>query len=94
MATLFGKTSVALIAIAFASLSTQAPAAVGVIGSRSCGKWVEYRSTKDSLSEIAIRNWIAGFLSGIAIGTNKDVLMKIDPSSVVSQRFSEEGELI
>ena len=80
MATFFEKKSIALVAIALTTLSTQAPA-VTVRGARSCGEWVEHRQEK-TMSTLATEAWVVGFLSGIAIVRDKDFLKETDAPSI------------
>jgi hypothetical protein len=54
----------------FALLSVATPSwAVEIRGSRSCGKWVKDREEK-GWSGPANQTWLAGYLSGLAVGAN------------------------
>lgn len=47
--------------------------AIASLGTRSCGDWVKNVQEKGIL-EAAQKNWLTGFLTGLAFGTDKDVL--------------------
>lgn len=55
--------------------------AVTVMGSRSCGEWVEARKT-GGYSEIAVQGWLGGYLSGLAVESGRDILASTDLSSL------------
>jgi hypothetical protein len=49
--------------------------ALRIMGDMSCGDWVDHHSTSSPDIQAAIQNnWVAGYLSGIAVGLNTDIL--------------------
>ncbi len=54
---------------------------IEVRGSRSCGDWVSTRPVR-SIETIAVETWLVGYLSGLAIGTNKDFIKGTDNPSI------------
>lgn len=57
---------------------------IRVIGARSCNAWAKDRDDELSWPAIANRNWLMGFLSGVAIGANRDMLKDADILSLVA----------
>lgn len=58
---------------------------IHIKGVASCGIWVKDRTEKiqSPLIWMVDQSWLLGFLSGMAIGTSKDVLKGIDSASIV-----------
>lgn len=54
---------------------------VTILGITSCGNWVKARSEKDTL-ELVYRAWLHGYLSGIAVESEKDLLDATDSESL------------
>ena len=61
--------------------STYARTNVWIKSLRSCGNWVEQRKT-DDINLVGTRSWLLGFLSGLAVGFNKDFLEGIDDDQI------------
>lgn len=57
-------------------LVTDAAFAVKVRGVPSCGKWVKDREEMEVFRTTAITNWLVGYLSGLAVGLNKEFFHK------------------
>ena len=60
-------------------------AATGVVlrgGSSSCGQWVQDRRA-DGKPEDSSRFWLMGYMSGLARGTDKDILKDTDSASII-----------
>ena len=55
--------------------------ALDVRGGMSCGEWVKDIGSKDAMP-ILMRSWLLAFMSGMAYGTNTDVLQGTDNESV------------
>ena len=55
--------------------------AVTVMGNRSCGNWIEGRQT-GGISDVAASAWLVGYLSGLAVESNKDILASADGPSL------------
>ncbi|RYH67703.1 MAG: hypothetical protein EON54_03810 [Alcaligenaceae bacterium] len=71
-----------LIAIGLASAMACGNAlAVIVMGAVPCGVWVKDRTEK-GWNETADRSWLTGFLSGLAIESEKDVLRTVNAESI------------
>jgi hypothetical protein len=70
-------------AFLFLALATAVPPAQAVIvrGMPSCGTWVQTRQAGD-MASIGNRLWLIGFLSGVAAGTQKDLLKTTDNDSI------------
>jgi len=64
-----------LVAVALL-LVTDTAFAVNVRGVPSCGKWVKDRQERDVLTTTALTNWLVGYLSGLAIGLDKEFFHK------------------
>lgn len=53
--------------------------AVEVRGMCSCGTWIQEKKTNAShISQL----WLLGFMSGLAVGLEKDIIKKTDNSSI------------
>jgi len=52
---------------------------VTIKGSRSCGTWIQDRKINDAIDS---ETWVIGYLSGIAVSYNKDILRNSDNSSL------------
>lgn len=68
-----------LITIIFCSLNANASAVTVIGGNISCGKWVEARKQN---SGAYYQEYFLGFLSGLAMGLNKDFLINMDMESI------------
>ena len=68
--------AVASLCFGLAVSSTQA---VQTRGSRSCGIWI---NSKGGPQEVANETWFIGYLSGIAVASNKDFLHGTDNESL------------
>jgi hypothetical protein len=55
--------------------------ALTTIGDRSCGQWVG--RTKSPLDRIGAENWLMGFMTGLAVDSQKDVLAEPDGDSLI-----------
>lgn len=69
----------ALVGLTLNQASFDVKAEVTVRGMGSCGKWVQTKGTSARLSPEA---WVVGFISGIALGTNVDLLKSNDNESL------------
>lgn len=56
-------------------------APVTIFGARSCGAWLKNKST-GGMAATAQNGWLAGYMSGLAIGMNSDALDKTDLDSM------------
>jgi hypothetical protein len=73
---------IAVVAACLSSAVTDADAVI-VGGARSCGSWMEsHNSGESSWTGIAAESWVMGYLSGLAVGKNKNFLDGIDSSSL------------
>jgi hypothetical protein len=74
------KQCVLILVLLFGLVSTHSVGApIDSIGARSCGQWVEARTTCQNVSAEA---WLVGFLSGLADGMNKNFLVDADADSL------------
>ena len=75
------KKSVAFIVCALLVASTYA---VTVRGVRSCGKWIAAHPIPPSVSadSLAQESWLVGYLSGVSVESNVDVLKNVDNESI------------
>ncbi|RYH67704.1 MAG: hypothetical protein EON54_03815 [Alcaligenaceae bacterium] len=71
-----------LAAATFSLYSATASAEVMHLGVRSCGQWVKARSAKGPAA-MYYENWVAGYMSGLAAGTDKDFLNGMDEDSIM-----------
>jgi hypothetical protein len=71
----------AFFGVVLAFAITQTTHAITVRGLRSCGIWVEEES-KDSPGRMGNQTWLIGYISGLAIGTGKDVLKGTENTSL------------
>lgn len=55
--------------------------AVTVMGARSCGTWIEARKS-GGISELASEAWIIGYLTGLSVESDKDILASTDANSI------------
>ena len=69
---------IALVTLPFVN-SVQAE--VEVRGARSCGSWIESRK-EDGWPSRTAQAWLVGFLSGMALESDKDVLLGTDNLSI------------
>jgi len=54
---------------------------ITVMGSRSCGQWAAV-SGDPTVERAVIKNWLTGFMSGLAMGQGKDILEQTDADSI------------
>lgn len=54
---------------------------LAIMGNRSCGFWVKHRA-EGGWPTLVEENWLFGFLSGLATGTDKDILQSTDAESI------------
>ena len=82
------KNIYALLAIMVFSTISNSANAIEIMGYRSCGKWIQGRETErrsgptDWLDASSNSDWLLGYLSGLAIGFNKDFLKGTDNPSI------------
>ncbi len=69
-----------LMALTILAVATSAMA-VTTIGDRSCGQWVG--RTKSPIEHIGPENWLMGFMTGLSVGSQKDVLAEPDGDSLI-----------
>ena len=55
--------------------------ALGIRGSRSCGVLIA-EGKAETMGRIAAEAWLIGFLSGLVVATEKDVLQETDNASL------------
>ena len=55
--------------------------AVETIGDRSCGKWIEVRKAT-TWNTLEVQAWLIGYLSGLAVASNKDIAKGTDNESI------------
>lgn len=73
------KKKIALTLLASIAISSSSYA-VNIRGASSCGKWVKDRNERVFSPSQA---WLVGFLSGLAIGTDRDVVrVELDNDSI------------
>jgi hypothetical protein len=66
--------------IFFLAFVVQSGQAMTIRGAPTCGGWLTQRSAPEGEStELA---WIVGFLSGLAIGFNEDILAPVDNADI------------
>ncbi|MFM2434454.1 MAG: putative exported protein [Pseudomonadota bacterium] len=56
--------------------------AVEIIGAPPCENWVKARNENNSWLARVFQGWLVGYLSGLAVGRDKDVLGETDSSSI------------
>ena len=69
-----------LILIVFTIGFSTSSNALDVVGTASCGDWVKDRAD-NGRNKVAKESWLVGYLSGIAIDSNKDFLKFNDTNS-------------
>jgi hypothetical protein len=58
--------------------------ALRIMGDMSCRDWVEHHSTgTPDIEAIIQNNWVAGYLSGIAVGLSTDILDHPSGESII-----------
>ena len=67
------KTNVIVILAMVLSATALDAQAVEILGFKSCGKWVQDR-TENSWPALINRNWLFGYISGLAVAKSKDFL--------------------
>jgi hypothetical protein len=60
---------------------TPAHAQIATMGAHSCGQWVAV-SAENSVETLNARNWLIGYMSGIAIGSGRNILNGVDPETI------------
>ena len=55
-------------ALVLCMLASSPALAITTIGDRTCGQWVAQRK------DVAVQNWLTGYLSGLAVAFNIDAL--------------------
>lgn len=64
---------------AAALTGTMAAHATTIIGARPCRSWTDARTTPSAaISNVANEDWVLGYLSGLAMGSQRDVLRSAD----------------
>ncbi len=56
--------------------------AIATLGVRTCGNWVKEAKTPNSCAAIANQSWLVGYITGLAVGSNKDFLKDSDTDSL------------
>lgn len=56
--------------------------AVSIFGARSCGVWIKNKNV-GGIAATAQTGWLAGYMSGLAVGGNSDALTDTDVDSMV-----------
>lgn len=54
---------------------------VTIFGARSCGAWLKNKNT-GGMAATAQAGWLAGYMSGLAVGMNTDALSNTDLDSM------------
>ena len=77
------KKKIAALIVTGAALSTAMidVQAAAIIGTRSCGEWVA-NNRKAGFAQTSDHTWLLGFLSGLALGLEKDFLKGMDAPSL------------
>jgi hypothetical protein len=77
------RTNALALAVA-AFLWTGTAQAATSMGVRSCGKWVAAHSEPrgGTVDQIAVEAWLVGFLTGLAMESEKDILKDVDAPSI------------
>ena len=60
---------------------TPVQAQIATMGARSCGQWVA-ASKENSAEMLNVRSWLAGYMSGLAIGSARNILNGVDPEFI------------
>lgn len=55
--------------------------AITVAGGQSCGEWLKHRKN-GGWEAIVVQNWLMGYLSGVAMESNKDFLKNAEGESI------------
>lgn len=76
------RTLAAVVAGLMLNLAEFDAQAVDVRSIRSCGAWIKDQQEGNIPGEAANRFWLLGFLSGFAVGANKDLLRGTDNDSI------------
>ena len=74
------RAAIELLKLALIVFATGFPAssnALDIVGAASCGDWVKDRADKGR-NKVAGESWLVGYLSGIAIDSNKNFLKDKD----------------
>lgn len=54
--------------------------AIMTIGDRSCGQWSSRK--ENPYLKMVVHSWLMGFMSGLAVGTDEDVIAGTDGESI------------
>ena len=60
---------------------TTVHAQIATMGARSCEQWVA-ASKENSAEMLNVRDWLVGYMSGIAIGSGRNILNGVDPEFI------------
>ena len=60
---------------------TPVHAHIATMGAHSCGQWVAV-SKENSAEMLSVRNWLVGYMSGLAIGSARNILNGVDPELI------------
>ena len=74
------KTLLATVTSLCIGLTVSNAEAVATRGVPSCGTWVK-ETNEDQWQIVATRGWLVGFLTGLAVASDKDVLRGTDNAS-------------
>ena len=70
---------VAIFTTLIVTITTGNAEAVQIRGARSCGVWIKDKATlQNSINEA----WVVGYLSGLAMGLDKDAILGTDNESI------------
>ncbi len=57
--------------------------AIVIFGAVGCGDWVKARSGgANDVGALALGDWVVGFVDGVAISKNENILKGVDPASM------------
>ena len=71
-----------ILLLLIASVSNSA-SAVSYMGNTPCGKWVKDRSSGRVGDQLASVGWLIGYLNGVAVWSDVDILLKADGESLM-----------
>ena len=72
-------TLLTIITFSFISINANAETVIGII---SCGKWIKQKEINRGSQLVAMEEWLDGYLSGLAVGSNTDILKQTDFDSL------------
>lgn len=70
-----------LLAASMAAVSSPSEAGAEARQAPSCGEWIVHREKSDTLA-LGNASWLLGYLSGLAVGSDKDYLSGTDNASI------------